>query len=118
MVKSDSTSIPEVPFPGVGDRAEHNGTCHDALEVYAYSCFIIVDEKSAHEILQLAPQKFFFHQTTSIHRTNAHIDSPSVTTYLLCRFPSPNLESCHTINIAIPFGDNSLFVRFNMFKNF
>jgi hypothetical protein len=57
MIKSDSTSIPEVPFPGVGDRAEHHGTCHDALEVYDYSCFIIVDEKSAHEILQLAPPK-------------------------------------------------------------
>jgi hypothetical protein len=56
------------------------------------------------------------HMMMSIHCMIVHIDSPSVTTYLLCRPLLPNLESRYTIHIAIPFMDNSLFVRFNLFK--
>jgi hypothetical protein len=57
-----------------------------------------------------------FHKLISTNRVNAHIVSPSVTTYLLCRPLSPNLESCYMIHNAIPFMDDSLFVGFNLFK--
>jgi hypothetical protein len=67
-------------------------------------------------------QKFFFHQMTSIHRVNAHIDSPSVTTCLLFGSLSSILRPCYMVKIAIPWLDkiplwqNSNFLHF-LIKN-
>jgi hypothetical protein len=66
--------------------------------------------KSRHRDLVSWPQKFFFYQTTSILRMNAHIDSPSVTTCLLCQLLSSTLEPRQVVEIVIPCLDRRSFM--------
>jgi hypothetical protein len=75
-------SVPEVSFLGV--LAEPNIVlCHDASEMYDYSYFIIVIEKSASRSYQLASKVLPSDDVDPLHECN--IGSPSVTKCLLCQ---------------------------------
>jgi hypothetical protein len=82
-------------------------TSHDVLEVHGYFCVIIEVEESGSISCQLA-SKVLLPSSDGIN---------SATTCLLCSSPSSNPESRYAIDIAIPFVDNFLFIRFNMLKN-
>jgi hypothetical protein len=75
-------------------------TCHDASEVYGYSCFIIVVEESASRSCQLASKVLL--PSDDVDPLNVHIDSPLVTTGLLCGSLSSILRPRYMVKIAIP----------------
>jgi hypothetical protein len=65
------------------------------------------------------PQKFVFHQVSSIHRVIAQIVSPSVTTCLWCRSLSSILEPRYMVkNREYLFGKNILYDEFRLSFNF
>jgi hypothetical protein len=55
-------------------------------------------------------QRFFLHQMTLIHRVNAYIESPLVTTCLLCGSLSSILGPHFMVKIAIPWFDKISFM--------